>query len=145
MNNFCIIQCCQSIIETLFAVIMTMIVGCIYRFYRTGCQNRSIRCRCFECKCFILTCCGICKSSFEICNCQIIGGENAFYILKKIVSTVIFVISIQAGAVIKCLICSQSTVSYNTECERYRRIYSCFGFGSLRFNCPGFGRFRPGC
>ena len=94
MNDSCIIQCCQSIIETLLTVIMTVIVSGIYGFYRSACQNRGIGCGCFKCKCFVLPFIRIGECSLKIRNSQIICGENIFYILQEIICTVIFIISI---------------------------------------------------
>ena len=80
MNDSCIIQCCQSIIETLLAIIMTVIISGVYSFYRPACQNRSIGCRCFKRKCFVLPFIRIGECSFKIRNSQIICGKNIFYI-----------------------------------------------------------------
>ena len=94
MNDSCIIQCCQSIIETLITVIMTVIISGVYSFYRPACQNRSIGCRCFKRKCFVLPFIRIGECSLKIRNSQIICGKNIFYILQEIICTVIFIISI---------------------------------------------------
>ena len=72
MYDPCRIQRGHGIFVALISVIMTVVIGCIYRFYRTICKDGGKRSRSLKCKSFILPCVGFGQSSLEIGNGQII-------------------------------------------------------------------------
>ena len=81
MNNSLGIQGIHGILKALLAVIMAVVVGCIYCFYRTAGVNSCKRCGCFECEGFILAAAAVCEGSFIVGDSQVICFKNALYIL----------------------------------------------------------------
>ena len=139
MCNSCVIKSCHGIGIALVAVIMAVVIGGIYRFYRTAVKDLGIFSRSFKCECFVLAGIGICKCSLEISDGQVIGLEDAFYIFEEIIFSVIIIISSKTGIIIKSFISSKCTVADYADGKR-NRFFSCFSCGRfcLGFFCFGF-------
>ena len=130
MNDSFGVQCVHSVLEALLAVIMAVVVGCIYRFHRAAGVNSGKGSRGFECKGFVLAVIAFGKSSLIIGNSQIICLENAFYILEKVFFSIAFEIRVQAGIIIEIFICAKSTVANYTDGESNRGVVGGFGRSS---------------
>ena len=116
MKDIRCIQSLQCIIETFLTIVMAVIICCINSFYRACCKYICVGSGCLKGKLLVFSFRRFCKSSFKICNCQVILRKNTFYICHKIVRAIIFVICIQAGIIIEVFVSSQCTVADNTEC-----------------------------
>ncbi len=81
MNNSLGIQGVHGVLKALLAVIMAVVVGCVYRFHRTAGVNSCKRCRGFECEGFILAAAAVCEGSFIVGDSQVICFKNTLYIL----------------------------------------------------------------
>ena len=115
-----IVKCLNSISIALIAIIMTVVVGSVDCFDGTGSEDAGILGRSFESIFLVLALLRICESSFKVGDRQIICGKNALHIGEEIICSVILIISIKTGIVVKVFVCTERTVTYDTDGQRYR-------------------------
>ena len=105
---------------------MTVVVGSVDCFDGTGSEDTGILGRSFESIFLVLALIRISESSFKVGDRQIICGKNALHIGEEIICSVILVISIKTGIVVKVFICTERTVTYDTDGQGYRSHGRCW-------------------
>ena len=130
MNDSFGVQCVHSVLEALLAVIMAVVVGCIYRFHRAAGVNSGKGSRGLEGEGFVLAVIAFGEGSLVVGDSQVIGLENAFYILEKIFLSIAFEICVQAGIVIEIFICAKGAVTNHADGEGNRGVVGGFGRSS---------------
>ena len=115
-----IVKCLNGVGIALIAIIMTVVVGSVDCFDGTGSEDAGILGRSFESIFLVLALLRICESSFKVGDRQIICGKNALHIGEEIICSVILIISIKTGIVVKVFVCTERTVTYDTDGQRYR-------------------------
>lgn len=78
MKDIRCIQSLQCIIETFLTIVMAVIICCINSFYRACCKYICVGSGCLKGKLLVFSFRRFCKSSFKICNCQVILRKNTF-------------------------------------------------------------------
>ena len=109
---------------------MAVVVGCIYRFHRAAGVNSGKGSRGLEGEGFVLAVIAFGEGSLVVGDSQVIGLENAFYILENIFLSLAVEICVQAGLVIEIFICAKGAVTNHADGEGNRGVVGGFGRSS---------------